>query len=143
MRVGRWLGFALAALVAVGIATWVAGELTEVAVLRTTDEDGAARETKLWVVDLDGSPWVRVARPERTWFGRLRGRPEVELVRHGVALPYRAIEIDDPAMRARVDAAFRDKYGLVDWWYGVVLRRDPRAIRLDPANAGPREAMGP
>jgi hypothetical protein len=31
----------------------------------------------------------------------------------------------------------------VDWWYGVVLRRDPRAIRLDPANAGPREAMGP
>ena len=143
MRALRWFGITLAVLAALAVGTYVAGERTEVAVLRTVDEGGAARETKLWVVDLDGSPWVRVARPERTWFARLRNRPEVELVRHGVALPYRAIEIEDSAMRARVDAAFRDKYGLVDWWYGLLLRRDPRAIRLDPAHAGPREAMGP
>jgi hypothetical protein len=143
VRALRWLGFALVVLAALGVATYVAGEQTEVAVLRTVDDAGVASETKLWVVDLDGSPWVRVARPERSWFARLRNRPEVELVRHGVALPYRAIEIEDPAMRTRVDAAFRDKYGLVDWWYGLLLRRDPRPIRLDPANAGPREAMGP
>jgi len=143
VRAARWLGLALAVLVALAGATYVAGEQTEVAVLRTVDETGATRETKLWVVDLDGSPWVRVARPERSWFERIRHRPEVELVRHDVALPYRAIEIEDPAMRARVDAAFREKYGLVDWWYGLLLRRDPRPIRLDPANAGPREAMGP
>lgn len=143
MRALRWFGITIAVLAALAVGTWVAGEQTEVAVLRTVDESGAGRETKLWVVDLDGSPWVRVARPERSWFAQLRNRPEVELVRHGVALPYRAIEIEDPAMRERVDAAFRDKYGLVDWWYGLLLRRDPRAIRLDPANAGPREAMGP
>jgi len=143
MRVARWLGFALAALAALAVATWVAGERTEVAVLRTADENGAMHETRLWVVDLDGSPWLRVARPERGWFQRLHERPDVELVRHGVTLPYRAIEIEDPAMRRRVGAAFREKYGLVDWWYGLLLRRDPRAIRLDPPNAGPREAMGP
>ena len=143
MRAARWFGFALAVLLALAAATWVAGERTEVVVLRTFDEQGAVRETKLWVVDLDGTAWVRVARPERSWFQRLRERPEVELVRHGVALPYRALEIEDPDMRGRVDAAFRDKYGLVDWWYGLLLRRDPRPIRLDPANAGPREAMGP
>lgn len=142
MSVGRWLAWILAVLFVVGVATWVAGERTEVAVLRTTDGAGAVRETKLWVIDLDGTAWVRVARPERSWFRRLRERPEVELVRHGVARPYRAIEIQDPEMRARVDAAFRDKYGLVDWWYGLVLRRDPRPIRLDPLGAGPREAMG-
>lgn len=143
MRTARWLGLALAAVLALGVATYVAGEQTEVVVLRTTDDDGAARETKLWVVDLDGTAWVRVARPERSWFQRLQERPDVELVRHGVALPYRARAIEDPEMRARVDAAFREKYGLVDWWYGLLLRRDPRPIRLDPANAGPREAMGP
>lgn len=143
MRAGRWLGLALIALALLAVATYVAGERTEVAVLRSFDESGVAHETKLWVVDLDGTPWVRVARPERSWFRRLGGRPEVELVRNGVALPYRAIEITDPAMRARVDAAFREKYGLVDWWYGLLLRRDPRPIRLDPASAGPREAMGP
>lgn len=142
MRVGRWLVWTIAALLLVGIATYVAGEQTEVAVLRTTDAQGVARETKLWVVDLDGTAWVRVARPERGWFQRLRERPEVELVRNGVALPYRAIEIEDPEMRARVDSAFREKYGLVDWWYGLLLRRDPRPVRLDPLGAGPREAMG-
>lgn len=143
MRAARWVGFALASVLALGVATWLAGEQTEVVVLRTTDALGAAHETKLWVVDLDGTAWVRAARPERRWFQRLRERPAVELVRRGVALPYRGLEIEDPAMRARVDAAFREKYGFVDWWYGLLLRRDPRPIRLDPANAGPREAMGP
>jgi hypothetical protein len=143
MRAARWFGFTLAVLLVLAAATYVAGEQTEVAVLRTTDEHGAVHETKLWVVDLDGTAWVRVARPERSWFQRLGKRPEVELVRHGVALPYRALEIEDPEMRARIDAAFRDKYGLVDRWYGLLLRRDPRPIRLDPASAGPREAMGP
>jgi hypothetical protein len=143
MSARRWLGAILALLLALGVGTYLAGEQTEVAVLRSFDASGAAHATKLWVVDLDGSPWVRVARPERGWFQRVQDRAEVELVRNGVALPYRAIEITDPEMRARVDAAFREKYGLVDWWYGLLLRRDPRPVRLDPVNAGPREAMGP
>lgn len=143
VRVVRSLGVVLAVLVVLALATYVAGEQTEVAVLRTVDANGATHETKLWVVDLDGTPWVRVARPRRAWYQRAKERPEVELVRDGVARPYRAIEINDPEVRARVDAAFRAKYGLVDWWYGVVLRRDARPIRLDPANPGPREAMGP
>jgi hypothetical protein len=45
----------------------VAGEVTEVTVLRTFDADGGAHETKLWVVDHDGIPWVRVANPQRRW----------------------------------------------------------------------------
>lgn len=143
VRAARWFGVTLAVLGALGLATYVAGEQTETVVLRTIDTAGVAHEAKLWVVDLDGSPWVRVTRPERGWFAQLRDRPVVELVRNGVALPYRAIAIEDAAVRTRVDAAFREKYGLVDWWYGLLLRRDPRPIRLDPANAGPREAMGP
>lgn len=143
MRAARRLGFALASLLALGAATWVAGEQTEVAVLRTTDAQRDTHDTRLWVVDLDGTAWVRAGRPEQRWFQRLREQPAVTLVRHGVSLPFRAVVIEDPVMRARIDAAFREKYGLVDWWYGLLLRRDPRPIRLDPASAGPREAMGP
>lgn len=143
MRPARAIGITLGALALIAVATYVAGERTEVATLRTVDDAGVWHDTKLWVVDLDGTAWVRVARPERSWFQRIRQHSEVELVRNGVALPYRAIEITDPDMRTRVEAAFRDKYGLVDWWYGLLLRRDPRPIRLDPASAGPREAMGP
>jgi hypothetical protein len=35
--------------------------------------------------------------------------------------------------RAVIDRRFREKYGWVDWWYGVLLRRHAIAIRLDPA----------
>jgi hypothetical protein len=121
----------------------VAGEQTEVAMLRTIDESGAAHETKLWVVDLDGTPWVRVARPQRNWFERLRQHADVELIRNGVVQPHRAVEISDEDTRRRVDQAFREKYGVVDWWYGLLLRRDPIPVRLDPMGAGPREAMRP
>jgi hypothetical protein len=121
----------------------VAGEQNEVAVLRTVDETGAVHETKLWVVDLDGAPWVRLARPGREWFERLRERPDVELVRGGVLMPYRAVVVPDAETRARVDAAFAEKYGWVDRWYGLVLRRDPLPVRLDPRVAGPREAGPP
>ena len=115
-------------------AAWyyAAGERVEVAVLRTLDESGAPHDTKLWIVDHDGAPWVRVARPERQWFERLRRHPEIELVRQG-APPQRVLAKPDasPEARAALDAAFRAKYGATDWWYGVLLRRAPVPIRLE------------
>ena len=115
-----------------GIATFVAGEQTEVVVLRTQDESGAVHETKMWCVDHDGAPWVRVANAERRWYQRLLAHPEVELVRHGEASS--RIARPDPAASTRLelDRAFAAKYGLVDFWYGALLRRGPIPIRLDP-----------
>jgi hypothetical protein len=132
----RLFAIALLALVGVAVATYVAGELTEVAKLRTVDAQGVVHETKLWVVDRDGATWVRVARPERQWFQRLKQHPEIELVRDG-GPPQRMRASPDPSQetKAALDAAFRAKYGLVDWWYGVLLRRSPIPVRLDPAPA--------
>jgi hypothetical protein len=96
-------------LLALGAATYVAGEQTEVAALRTRDATGGMHETELWVVDHAGAPWVRVANPERAWFARLREQPQA---------------------RAALDAAFRAKYGLVDWWYGLLLRRGAVPVAL-------------
>ena len=42
---------------------WLAGEQTEVVVLRTRDDAGKELATKMWVVDVDGVTWVRVANP--------------------------------------------------------------------------------
>lgn len=135
MRLLRIAGAILALLVLVAAAgTYVAGEQNEVAVLRTRDATGVPYDTKLWIVDVDGAAWVRVARPERQWFQRLRAEPEIELVRGG-AEPRRMRATPDPTLetKARLDRAFRDKYGLVDWWYGVVLRRNPMPVKLEPA----------
>jgi len=130
----RVLGACLGLLVLIAAATYVAGEQTEVAVLRTRDEAGASHDTKLWVVDHGGAAWVRVARPERRWFQRLASHPEIEILRHDGA-PQRVIAKPDPSPETRtaLATAFRAKYGLVDWWYGVLLRRDPIPVRLEPA----------
>lgn len=140
----RAAGIAAVLLLALGAGTWWAGEQTEVAVLRTTDAAGALHHTRLWVVDVDGTPWVRVGRPGRAWFRRLLAQPEVELVRNGVAVPCRAVPIPspDPATAERVDQAFADKYGWADRWYGLLLRSGHVMVRLDPRSVGPREAMG-
>jgi hypothetical protein len=131
--VRRLLLGAVAALVAAGALTYWAGEQTEVVVLRTVDAEGGVHETKMWVVDHAGDPWVRVANPERAWYRRLLEQPGVELLRNAQASRYTAEPHDTPEAAAAVDAAFREKYGVVDWWYGVLLRRHPIPVRLRPA----------
>jgi len=75
---------------------------------------------------------VRVANPGRYWYQRLLAHPDVELVRHGEASARTARPDLTPATRIALDQAFAAKYGLVDFWYGALLRRGPIPIRLDP-----------
>ena len=121
---------ALALLVAAG--TYLAGEQTEVVVLRTFDPAGVVHETKMWAVDRDGAVWVRVANRGRGWYQRLLANPRVELKRAGRKAAMLASPDESPEARVAVDAAFRAKYGWVDGWYGALLRRDPVPVRLVP-----------
>ena len=138
----RLLLGAFVAIVLVGAVTYWAGEQTEVVVLRTADRDGRRYETKMWAVDHRGEPWVRVANPQREWYRRLLENPSVELVRDGKTTRCSAGPDTTPATAAEVDAAFRAKYGLVDWWYGVLLRRRAIPVRLAADAAPAREAGG-
>jgi hypothetical protein len=101
-----------------------------VVVLRTLDVRERAHETKMWAVDVAGEPWVRVANPERAWYRRLVANPNVELVRGGRAERYVAEPAPTPEAAAVLDAAFREKYGAVDWWYGLLVRRGAVPVRL-------------
>jgi hypothetical protein len=76
VRKRRIAAAAIAVLLAGALATYVAGEQNEVVVVRTLDRDGAAQDTKVWVVDYQGVPWVRVANPRREWFQRLSQNPQ-------------------------------------------------------------------
>jgi hypothetical protein len=132
VRLRRIVPAAVALPALVAAATYVAGEQVEVVVLRTFDAEGASHATKMWVVDHDGRPWVRVANPRRAWYRRLLANPEVELLRGGRSLPLRATPEPAPEARRAIDAAFAARYGLTDAWYGILVRRDPIPIRLDP-----------
>jgi len=123
---------ALSALFLLGLGTYLAGERTEVARLRTFDEAGTGYETKMWVVDLDGRSYVRIGRAGRGWGERLKAHPLVELIRASGTVPCTSSIVTDDTARHRIDEAFAVKYGWVDWWYGVVLRSNAETVQLDP-----------
>jgi hypothetical protein len=127
----RLAAIVLSAFVLLGLGTYLAGERTEVAVLRTYEGDGTPRDTKMWVVDYQGAPYVRIGRPGRGWGERLKANPNVELTRAGATSARHAVVVSEPDTRRAVEAAFADKYGWVDWWFGVVIRRNPDTVRLD------------
>jgi hypothetical protein len=117
--------------------TWLAGEQTEVVVLHTRDERGAEFTTRMWVVDLGDVTWIRVANPGRAWYRRLLANPRVELERRGRRETWLAMPDLSPEARLAVDEAFAEKYGLVDRWYGLLVRRDAVPIRLIPQSSLP------
>jgi hypothetical protein len=117
--------------------TYLAGEQGEVVVLHTRDERGAEFVTKIWVVDLGDVTWIRVANPRQGWYRRLVANPRVALERGGQLEARLAIPDASPEARLAVDEAFAAKYGLVDRWYGLLVRRDAVPIRLVPPTTDP------
>lgn len=139
MTLRKLAAIALSGLFLVGLGTYIAGEQTEVAMLRTYGPDRTVHETKMWIVDYEGRPYVRVGRSGRGWGERAHEHPDAELARGGAVAPVHATFVDDPATLSAVDAAFRQKYGWVDWWFGIVVRKNAETVRLDPrasASAG-------
>lgn len=109
-------------------------ELREVVVLRAQDDAGATQTTRLWVVDVDGAAYVRTGNPNNPWLLRVRAHPDVEVTRGGKTASYRAVPVEDPAIRDRVNAAVLQKYGWLEsvllWTFLVPERATP--VRLDP-----------
>lgn len=131
-----WIVLGSLLLVAVGFvgAIFAASEMAgEIVVLETRDAAGEPVETRLWVVDHEGHAWLRAGQPTSGWFVRLETEPEVRVERDGVRAAYRAVPVDDPAIRDRIHALNRDKYGGYDAF--ISLARDGSLsipVRLDP-----------
>jgi hypothetical protein len=111
----------------------------EVVTLVTFDAQGRPFETDLWVVDLDGSAYVRAAHPDEGWLERVRERPEVHLLRGGGLVTVRGVPLEADAVRQSVEAAMRAKYGWVERAL-LLLRDHSRAVsvRLEPLAAETR-----
>jgi hypothetical protein len=84
----------------------------DVVTIVTRDEDGGARETKIWIVDVDGTAYVRTGGTR--WFHNIERNPDVTLKSGGKELALRAKPVEDEALRARIETAFAEKYGFTD-----------------------------
>lgn len=82
----------------------------EIVTLETRDANGEPKTTRLWVVDHDGSAWLRSGQPTSGWFVRLEAAPSVRVTRNGETVEYTAEPVRDPAVRDRIHALMAEKY---------------------------------
>ena len=116
-------------------------ESGEVIVLHTTDAQGSAFQTRLWVVDHQDRPWVGTTDPSHTtWVARLRAKPTIEFERGGVRECRLAVFVNDATVRADLNDLFDEKYRIPLYGSRFLkiiggIRRDVQEqvlIRLEP-----------
>jgi hypothetical protein len=129
----RLFGLVLALLVALLAVQWFASESGEVVVVATHAGDGSVAETRLWVVDLDNSAWLRAGSPDAGWYARLVADPAFTVTRNGTAGAFRAVP--EPGRRAEINDLISAKYGWADAFIGALFDRSGAVpLRLEPAS---------
>jgi len=104
-------------------------------VLYTLDADGNRIGTRLAVVDdPDGNTWVQSGHHFRGWYHRLRRNPDVELLRDGELLRYRAVALDTPEAKAHMRELLIDRTGIFGYYAirTLLLFAEVKPVRLDP-----------
>ncbi len=118
------------AVVGIGVEQYAA-ESGEVVVLTTTNNEGTAMETRLWVVDHEGHQYLRAGNNGAGWYQRLAAEPQVEVVRNGTGAVYTAVP--DASKTQTINRLMAEKYGWADSYIETIFPRDNAiAIRLDP-----------
>ena len=97
----------------------------------TTNQDGTPRETTIWLAVLDGRGYIRTSGSTR-WGDNVERNPDIALRIGDTEHPLRASLVEDEALRARIVAAFREKYGWIDGFLDVFRGSKPRIMQLDP-----------
>lgn len=133
-RTSRWTGallaLALLAAPAAGAVDWdAAADVRDVTVI-TTNADGTAKETTVWLAVHDGQGYIRTS--DTRWWKNIARDDRVVLRIGGEEHPLRAVRIADPELFDAVTAVFREKYGFVDVLAKAVRFGEVKIMRLDP-----------
>ena len=130
----RWVPIALCLLASGPAAAeapdWASLRDVQTVEVLTTDEDGAPRETTVWLVVVDGAGYVRTA--STSWGDNVVRSSELALRAAGSSHPMRVEFVEDDALRQRVAEAFAAKYGLSDRVLSWIRGSRPKIMRLHP-----------
>lgn len=107
-------------------------ELAEVETVEvlTVDEDGSPRETTVWLAVVDDQAYLRTS--STRWGGNLERDPQLVLRIGDLEYALQIEAIEDEALRERVVATFREKYGFSDSLIGLIRSSHPTIMRLQP-----------
>jgi hypothetical protein len=120
---------AFAPFAALADVDWNVHAQAETVVIVTADEDGAARDTTIWLCVSNGQGYVRGGGGQ--WVANSLRDGSVTLRVDGTELALTATKLTDAAEIERVTAAFREKYGFSDT-LATLIRGNPTIFRLTP-----------
>jgi len=110
---------------------WTALAALDTVVVETVDEDGAARDTTVWLAVVDGVGYVRTS--DTSGWGENAARTrELALEAGGARYPLGIELVEDDAERQRIADAFRAKYGWSDAMVSWMRGSRPKIMRLVP-----------
>ncbi len=115
-----------------------AAERIEVIELTTLDDSGAPQTTRLWIVDHNGSQYLRSGTGAAGWYKRLSETSRVTVKRGGQSADYLAIS--RPELRDIINQLMRDKYTWGDQFISVVIggRDNAMPVELRPTSTTDR-----
>ncbi|HKW91565.1 MAG TPA: DUF2255 family protein [Methylomirabilota bacterium] len=94
----------------------------------SVDEGGRPRTTTVWIVVVDGQPYLRTG--GTTWGGNVEREGKLKLKGGPGEYELRIEKVTDPALQEKVMAAFRAKYGTWDRVSGLIRFGGRRIFRL-------------
>lgn len=100
-----------------GLSSYSAAQTIEVL---TSDEDGATRETTIWIVVVDGAAYIRTG--GTSWGENVQRSSRLEIRHGGSTQVFGIFFVEKDEERTPIEDAFREKYGfqdkLVGWFRG-------------------------
>jgi hypothetical protein len=127
LLLGAWVGWVSPAS---GVDFWAPARDESVVEILTTDSDGDLRETPVWIVVLDDAGYVRTN--DSTWLANIRRGSPVRLRVGTEENAVRVSEVSDAGLRARVEDAFKQKYGWMQRVMSALRTREPTVLLLAP-----------
>jgi len=95
----------------------------------THDEDGDVRETTIWFAVVDGQGFIRGG--NSNWIANIRRDPKDVVLRiEDREYPLQAEFIENDALRERIVAAFRAKYGWSDGAVQFMRGKRPNIVHV-------------
>jgi hypothetical protein len=113
-----------------GEIDWRPAARESVVEILTSDADGDLRETPVWIVVIGGLGYVRTN--DSKWLANIRRGSPVRLRVQDVESAVTATEVTDAQLAARVEEAFKQKYGFTQRLMSLFRTSEPTVLALSP-----------
>jgi hypothetical protein len=133
-RQWAWIGslllvMSVAAATPAAAVEWKEFTKANTVTITTNNADGTPKQTTVWLIVLEGFPYVRTG--NTSWAENIARDPNVLLNVDKQDFLLRAVQVQDQLLIERLQAAYREKYGLSDRLVGLMPGAGTKLFRLD------------